>query len=188
MNGSQAGAVTELLHRWSGGDADALNLLAELSYRDLRRLAATYLRSESPDQSYLTEDLVNESFIRLMGQNRVEWRDRGHFLAVASRLMRRVLIDHARRKYSAKRGGRSLRITLSALSVRPAEAELLNLDEALTALETYDDELRQIVELRYFGGFAMPEIAASLSLSLSTAFRRLRLARAWLARFMDSHD
>ena len=176
------GRVTSLLLDWSGGDRQALEELMPLVYDQLRLLASGCLRGERQGHTLETAGLVNEAFLRLIDQERVHWRDRAHFFAIAGRMMRRILVDHARRHASAKRGGRVEKVALPDLDLVPVEPEtdLVALDEALVALAEQDSESARIVELRYFGGLNREEIAAVLGMSSASVTRRWRMARAWL--------
>jgi RNA polymerase sigma factor (TIGR02999 family) len=185
MATSQSGPVSELLHAWAGGDLKAREELIPLVYEDLRKRAAAYLRRERPDHTLEPGALVNETYLRLMDQRSVTWQNRAHFLGVASQLMRRILIDHAREHRAAKREG-GIRVTLhdGLASVQPLECEMLMLDAALGDLARLDDRQAHIVELKYFGGLTEEEIANLLSLSRATISREWQVARAWLFRQM----
>ncbi len=155
-------------------------------YKPLRRIAANQLRQERGDHTLQTAALVNEAYLRLVDQKRVDWRDRVHFFAVAARIMRRVLLDHARRQGTAKRGGGCLVLGLDAADVAVApRTDLLELDRALDALGQAKPDLARLVELRYFGGLTKHELATVLEIAPATVTRRWRLARAWLFRFLQ---
>ena len=175
--------VTWLLRRWSEGDQDALNRLVPLMYAELRRLAHQRLRREQANRSLNTTGLVHDAYLRLMDVRHTPFRDRAHFLAMASRVMRRLLVDQARARRAAKRGGGAEAVELDeALWVSEPQAEaLVELDEALKRLDALDPRQGQIVEQRYFGGLSLEEIAESLGVSLATVKRELRFAHAWLA-------
>ena len=171
--------LTRLLADWSQGDGEALDRLAPLVYGKLRQLAASYLRRERPGHVLETRALVNEAFLRLIGQADVSWQNRSHFFAVASLMMRRILIEHARRR-------RALCLPLEAAAeVGLAEAsDVLALDEALRQLSSRHPQAGKIVELRFFGGLNESEIAGMLGISVPTVKRRWRFARAWLHRYL----
>lgn len=175
--------VTWLLRRWSEGDQEALNRLVPLMYAELRRLAHQRLRREQPNHSLNTTGLVHDAYLRLMDVRHTPFRDRAHFLAMASRVMRRLLVDQARARRAAKRGGGAEALELDeALWVSEPQAEaLVELDEALKRLDALDPRQGRIVEQRYFGGLSLDEIAQSMGVSLSTVKRELRFAHAWLA-------
>jgi RNA polymerase sigma-70 factor (ECF subfamily) len=175
--------VTELLVEWSRGDEDALRELMPLVHAELRRIAAGYLRRERPNHTLEPTALVHEAYLRLVDQRRTSWRNRAHFFAVAAGLMRRILVDHARRRSYLKRGGGARAVTLPEIAASPnGGPDILALDEALADLEALDGRRRQIVELRFFGGLTQEEIAEALGVSVSTVERQWRLARAWLYR------
>jgi RNA polymerase sigma factor (TIGR02999 family) len=178
--------ITRLLVAWSHGDEAAINQLVPLVHDRLRRLAARFLQSERPDHTLQTHALVNEAYLRLIDQDQVGWRDRAHFFAIAGRMMRRILVDHARRRGYVKHGGQALRVSpeeLAGLSVDRGP-ELVALDGALKTLATRDRQLAQLVELRYFGGLTKEEIAEVLGISSATVTRRWRMAKAWLYRYL----
>jgi RNA polymerase sigma factor (TIGR02999 family) len=178
------GAVTRLLRAWGHGDLQARDELLSLVYRELRQCAAAYLRRERADHTLQPTALVHEAFVRLVGQNRLSWQNRAHFLGVAAQMMRRILVDHARDRNRIKRQGASLRVALDddvAVTV-PRDGEILALDRALDELTKLDARQGQIVELRYFGGLSEQEVAAVLSLSRATVTREWQTARAWLYR------
>ena len=179
--------VTALLVQWSGGDEQALEALMPLVYDELRRVASRHLRRERPDHTLQTTALVHEAYLRLVDQRRVEWRNSVHFVALAAQLMRRILIDHARKRHQAKRGGDdAAKVPLDVLGEMPAEqpADLLKLDEALTRLSDTDRQLGKIAELRFFGGLQNKDIAEVLGVSIPTVTRRSRMAKAWLHRYL----
>ena len=176
--------ITRLLIAWSDGDETALAELMPLLYGELSRLATTYLRGERPDHTLQTSALVHEAYLRLIDQNRVQWRNRAHFVGIAAQLMRRILVDHARHHVAAKRGGGEAPVSLDLaadVTIEPA-AELVALDDALSALGQTDEELATIVEMRYFGGLSIAEIAAACGTSTATVNRKWRVARALLFR------
>ncbi len=176
--------VTGCLVRWRRGDEEALVELMPRVYGELRRLAARYLQGERQGHTLQTQDLIHEAYLRLIDQRRVDWMSRSHFFAVAAQMMRRILVDHARRRSYGKRGGGVAAVRLDEvpdLAVR-ADPELVALDEALVRLAGLDEGLARIVELRFFGGLEIGEIATLLAVSKPTVQRRLRTARAWLFR------
>jgi RNA polymerase sigma factor (TIGR02999 family) len=185
MKTARAGTVTELLVAWSDGDMAAREALVPLVHRELRRRAAAYLRRERRDHTLQPTALVNEAYLRLLGQQRASWQNRVQFFAVAAQIMRRVLVDYARERQAAKRPG-GIRVTLdeAARIEPPVECELLMLNDALEALARLDERQARIVELKYFGGLSEEDVAAVLSLSRATITREWQSARAWLYRRM----
>ena len=175
--------VTALLREWSDGDQEALNRLVPLMYAELRRLAHRRLRREYANRSINTTGLVHDAYLKLIGVRQARFRDRAHFLAMASRVMRRLLVDQARARRAAKRGGDAERVELDGeLHVSDPQANALGAhDDALQRLEVLDARQGQIVEQRYFGGLSIEEIADALGVSLSTVKRDLRFAHAWLS-------
>jgi RNA polymerase sigma factor (TIGR02999 family) len=182
--------ITRLLKAWGRGDAAALDRLTPLVYEELRRLARSYMRKEHPGHSLQATALVNEAFIRLVDARAIDWQDRAHFFAVSAKLMRRVLVDAARTKASAKRGGRAERVDhstavdLDQFPATPADvsAQVCALDDALNTLAAMDPRRAQVVELRYFGGLSVEETGHVLKISPQSVMRDWKLARAWLAR------
>ncbi len=176
--------VTQLLLRWSEGDKAALGKLMPLVYRELRRLAGHYMRRERPGHTLQASALVNEAYLRLVDYRRMQWQNRAHFFAVAAQAMRRVLVEHARSRQYAKRGGTAQRISLDDVAVLTDQqaAELVALDDALTSLEALDARKARIVELRYIGGLSIEEAAETLRVSTATVERDWRSAKAWLYR------
>jgi RNA polymerase sigma factor (TIGR02999 family) len=176
--------VTALLVAMRGGDASALDRLMPLVHDELRRLARRQMRRERHGHTLQTTALVNEAYVRLIDLTRVTWQDRAHFFAMSARLMRRVLVDHARSRACAKRGGGAERVTLDAAAGVPMDrpADLVALDEALTALSAVDARKGQVIEMRFFCGFSVEETAEALAVSPETVMRDWRLARVWLLR------
>ena len=178
--------ITELLQAMSGGDAQALGRLVPRVYEHLRRLARQRLAGERAGHTLDTTGLVHEAYLRLTGAGRVEWKDRGHFFAIAARLMRRILIDHARHRTRHKRGGNAVPEELDPSIPTPPLAvdavEVLDLDRALTRLEALDPDQACIVELRFFGGLTVEETAAALAVSPATVKREWAIAKGWLHR------
>jgi RNA polymerase sigma factor (TIGR02999 family) len=180
---SSGSDVTQLLRRWSEGHEEALNDLVPLMYAELRQLAHQRLRREHANRSLNTTGLVHEAYLKLIDLRRARFRDRAHFLAMASRLMRRLLVDQARARCAAKRGGGVEPVGWDeSLWVSEPQADAVaDLDDALQRLEAIDPRQGQIVEQRYFGGLALEEIAEAQGISLATVKRELRFAHAWLA-------
>jgi len=177
-----SGDVTGLLVAWSEGNRQALDQLMPLLYDALRQLAHRQLRRERPDGTIGTTALVHEAYLRLVDQKRARIEGRNHFFSLAARMMRRVLVDEARKRQADKRGAGAPRIPLSEApepSVAPGGG-LLELDEAMTRLEAFDERLSRVVELRYFGGLSFEETAAALGISTTSAWRDWNTARAWL--------
>lgn len=182
--------VTRLLARWRGGDDQALDELTSLVYGELRRLAGRYLNRERPGHTLQTHDLIHEAFLRLIGQRHVDWQNRAHFFGIAAQMMRRILTDHARRRFQGKHGGGVRRVALdeAAIAIPSSDAEIVAVDEALVELKQVDEELAKIVELRFFGGLEHDEIAAVLGVSNATVRRRFRIAKAWLFRRLSGGE
>ena len=174
--------VTELLIKWSKGDKAALDELMPVIHSELRRLARRYMARERPGHTLQTTALINEAYVRLVDQQGVEWQDRAHFFAVAAQIMRHILVDHARKYQSEKRGAGLQKIALDDVAVANQEraSELIALDEALDALAALDPRQSQIVELRFFGGLTVEETAEVMKLAPITVMREWRLAKAWL--------
>jgi RNA polymerase sigma factor (TIGR02999 family) len=179
--------LTRILKQASGGDDSALNRLMPLVYNELRALAESYLRQERPDHTLQATALVHEAYVRLVKQEEVEWRSRSHFFAVAAQMIRRILVDHARGHQREKRGGGSQRLRLDE-NVQAAErdVDLVALDEALKDLAGLHPRQAQIVELRFFGGLTLLEIAEFLNVSPRTVDGDWSMARAWLRKALRS--
>ena len=179
-------AVTQLLIEWKSGKKEALDLLVPLVYRELRRLADHYLRDERAAATLQPTGLVHEAYLRLVAQNLPDWESRAHFFGVAAHLMRQVLVDHARRSKSAKRGSGAEKVPIEeAVSFSPAHGgDIEQLDDALTALAAFDERKAKVIELRFFGGFSLEEVAQALGISTATVVREQRMAEAWLHRAM----
>ena len=175
-------SVTQLLMAWSEGDPSALDQLTPLVYEELRRLARSKLRGERPGHTLQTTGLVNEAYLRLVDQRQVRWQNRAHFLAIAAQMMRRILVDHARRKQYQKRGGGAIQVTLSEAEAIGAERapDLVALDEALAELAQMDPRRARVVELKFFGGLNIDETAEVLKVSPTTVERDWITAKAWL--------
>jgi RNA polymerase sigma factor (TIGR02999 family) len=182
-----ASGVTRLLEAWGQGDESALTRLIPLVHRELRQIAQRCMRGERVGHSLQATALVNEAFLRLVDTQHVNWQSRTHFLAVAARLMRRILVDHARTKQYQKRGGGRVNLTLDAELIVTDESrpDLVALDDALTALARIDERKCSVIELRFFGGLSVEETASFLKVSPETVKRDWRLAKAWLAREMS---
>lgn len=176
--------VTQLLKEGSSGDQAALDRLFLLVYDELRHLASGYMRRERPSHTLQTTALVHEAYLRLVGQHEISWNSRVHFFAVAARVMRRILIDHARTRHYAKRGGNTIKLSLDEAAILSDERadELVALDEALSELAKLDSRQSRIVELRFFGGLTLAETAQVLKISSDTVTRDWNLAKAWLYR------
>jgi RNA polymerase sigma-70 factor (ECF subfamily) len=181
-------SLTELLHEWQHGDKEALDRLTPLVYDELRRIAHRYLRRERDGHTLETTALVNEAYLRLVGQQKIEWQNRAHFFAVTAQVMRHILIDHARRRRYAKHGGEAEHVSLEEgkMMSRERAAELVALDEALLELARLDPRKSRVVELRYFGGLSLEETAEVLEVSTMTVRRDWRAAKAWLFREVTS--
>jgi RNA polymerase sigma factor (TIGR02999 family) len=176
--------VTELLRAWRDGDQDALNKLTPIVYQDLRKLARRHLRTERADHTLQPTALINETYMRLVDYNRMQWEDRAHFLAVSAQLMRRILVDYARRRHG-KRGGSVRHVPLESnfeIGFDPRLKDALALDEALQRLARMDPRKAEVVELRYFGGLSVEEAAEALGVSTPTVMRDWSSAKAWLYR------
>ena len=185
---SPADPVTQLLRKWSRGDDSVVNELTPLVYQELRRLANNYLRRERPDHTLQATALIHEAYLRLVDQGQPDWNSRSHFFSFAAHLMRQILVDHARARRAEKRGGGDERVPLESINIAsPAlGADLLALNEALTALAAFDERRARALELRFFAGMNTVEIAAVLGTSTRTVDRELRLARAWLYQALAS--
>ena len=187
-SGSATGRdVSVLLRAWSGGDPAALDQLAPIVYDALHRLARRYLRGERRDHSLQTTALVNEAYLRLVDHTRMEWQDRAHFFAVSAQVMRRILVDHARRR-NVKRGHGLRRVSLEEATMVGGErsTDLAALDDALALLAERDPRKAHVVEMRFFGGLSVEESAEFLGVSPVTVMRDWRTAKAWLYRELSS--
>ena len=182
--------VTRLLVAWRGGDAGALDRLLPLVYAELRRVAHRYMRDERPNHPLQTTALVHEAYLRLIDVTRVDWQSRNHFFAVSARLMRRILVEAARRRNADKRGGDASHVALDEAFVPAADrgADLLALDEALEHLAALAPRKARVVELRYFAGLSVKETADVLGVSVETVMRDWRMAKLWLQRDLSSVD
>jgi RNA polymerase sigma-70 factor (ECF subfamily) len=180
--------LTELLFDWQQGDQTALNRLTPLVYDELRRIAHRYVQRERNGHTLETTALVNEAYLRLAGQKKIEWQNRAHFFAVTAQVMRHILIDHARRRQYTKHGGDVRQVSLEEAEMMSQEraGELVALDEALDELAKLDPRKSRVVELRYFGGLGLEETADVLEVSVMTVRRDWRAAKAWLYRRMKA--
>ncbi len=181
------GNVTELLQRWSDGDPDAFERLLPLVYDELRRMADQFLRHERVDHTLQPTALVHELYLKMVDQDRAQWQDRAHFFSVAAKMMRRILVDHARKHITGKRGAGALHLPIEDALDKPVEPSrtLLAVDDALTRFAAFDPERSRIVELRYFGGLDLEEIATLLQVSRTTVKRQWTVARMWLHRELE---
>ena len=179
---SPGDSITKLLIEVSNGDRNAVDLLLPVIYDELRKLAANYLRRERPDHTLQPTALVHEAYLRLVDQTRVNWQNRAHFFGVAAQIMRRLLVDHARKHNAEKRGQDFQKLSLDENIDRAVErsSELVALDDALKALAAFDEQKARMVELRYFGGLSIEETADVLGVTPTTIKRHWRLAKAWL--------
>jgi RNA polymerase sigma factor (TIGR02999 family) len=176
--------VTGLLKAWGGGDPAALDQLLPIVYHELHRQAQRYLRRENPGHTLQTTALVHEAYLRLVDQRQAHWQNRAQFFGVAAQLMRRILVDYARQRQAAKRGGSAIQVPLEEGAVAAAEShvDLVMLDDALTRLAALDPQQARVVELRYFTGLGIEETAEALNISPATVKREWAMARAWLKR------
>ncbi len=187
MPSDSSSQVTLLLSRWRAGDREALDALMPLVYEELRRLARHYLQQERPDHTLQSTALVHEAYVRLLGQGLPEWKSRAHFFGVAAKLMRQILVDHARSHRAAKRGGNSVKLTLTEGLVgrKGKDVDLLALDDALNSLANLSPQQSHIVELRFFSGLTIEDTSEVLGISPATVKRHWTTARAWLFREMN---
>jgi RNA polymerase sigma factor (TIGR02999 family) len=182
--------VTQLLCQWRSGDPNALEKLIPLVQPELQRLAHHYMSRERPGHTLQTTALLDDAYLQLAGKSHVQWENRAHFFAVAAQLMRRIMVDHARQRQTLKRGGGAIRVTLDecAAVTQTRAAELLALDEALEKLAAADQRKARVVEMRYFGGLTMEEIADVLKIHINTVTRDWTAARAWLFAALSGED
>lgn len=185
MNSNDSSVVTALLLKWSDGDEAALEQLIPFVERELKQIAHAHMRRENKNHTLQTTALLNEAYIKLIDQ-RSKWQNRAHFFAIASRVMRRILLDYARAQNRAKRGGDLIFVSASAIGAELSErsAELLDLDEALQRLAEFDPQKARIVEMRFFGGLTVEEIGEVLQISPITVSRHWKVSKAWLQREM----
>lgn len=182
--------VTQLLLDWNEGKHDVLEKLMPLVYKELRRLAHLYLHKERAGHTLLTTDLVHEAYLRLVDQKRVQWQNRAHFFGIAAQLMRRILVDHARGKKRVKRGAGAQRVSLNEVVpvATDSKVDILAIDQALTRLAEIDERKAKVVELRFFGGLEIDEVADFLELSPITVSRDWKMAKAWLHRALSDES
>jgi RNA polymerase sigma factor (TIGR02999 family) len=192
MENRQATDTIGLLQAWSGGDRAALNQLTPRVYDQLRRLAGHYMQNESPARTIQATALVHEAYLRLVDVTNVDWQHRAQFFAVTTRIMRNILLDNARARAAAKRGGQASRVNLAEIPDISDRAgiEFAALEDALTTLAAVDERKARVIELRFFGGLSVEDTAAALSVSPETVMREARTARAWLRRELSgrSHE
>jgi RNA polymerase sigma factor (TIGR02999 family) len=183
MTGPEASETTVLLRNWANGDQAALERLTPHVYRELRRVAGHFMKNENPGRTIQATVLVHEAYLKLIDVNNVDWQHRAHFFAVAAQVMRHILLDAARKRGAAKRGGDVARVNLDQIPDLRSDrgGQLIALDEALTRLAELDARKAKIIELRFFGGLSVEETAAVLRVSEDTVFRDWRLAKAWLS-------
>ena len=187
MHDHAATPVTELLVRWRAGDGDALESLIPLVYDEMRRLAHSYLRRERPDHTLESTALVHEAYVRLTAHAPPDWQNRTHFFGIAANLMRQILVEHARGRNAAKRGGAFLKVAIDGVE-EPAERpdlDIVALDDALKGLAKIDSQQCRVVELRFFAGLSIEETSEVLGISASTVKRDWNTARVWLFRELD---
>ena len=185
---SSADGITQLLVDWGKGDQAALEKLMPLVYSELRRLASNYLRRERAEHTLQPKALVNEAYLKLVHQKNAKWQNRAHFFGISAQLMRRILVDHARQHQAVKRGGsgqKRISITSVEKFAKQPEVDLLALNEALDELAKMDPQQSRIVEMKFFGGLSIEEIAEVLSIGHATVERDWKLARAWLRRQLE---
>jgi len=182
--------VTRLLHAATSGDRRDVDALMAAVYEDLRRLAVAEMQSERGDHTLQPTALIHEAYLKLIDQRHTDWTDRVHFFAIASRVIRRILVDHARRRDAAKRGAAYQRVTIEETDLphRESDIDLLTLDEALTDLSQLDRRQSEIVEMRFFGGLTLEEIAKALSIGKRSVDREWRAAKAWLWLRLDGGE
>ena len=187
---ASTGEVTRLLIKWSSGDSAALDELTPIVYAELHRLAKRYMAREREDHTLQTSALINEAYLRLVDQESVEWKDRSHFFAVCAQIMRHILVDHARKHQSDKRGAGAQKLQLDdgSLNIEQKAREVIALDEALNDLASIDPRQSRVVELRFFGGLTVDETAEVLEISPITVKRDWRTAKAWLLKAVTKSD
>ena len=177
-----SGPITQLLQAWNDGDAEALDRLMPIVQAELRRIAASYMRKERPDHTLQPMALVNEAYLRLIDQKNIRWQDRAHFLGIAAKMMREILVDHARKKNAAKRRAGTVQVTFDETIASPIEdpLDVVALHEALEKLGTLDERQSRVVELRFFGGLSVKETAEVMGISAATVKREWSTAKAFL--------
>jgi len=176
--------ITDLLVSYRRGDKESLDKLMPAVYDELRRQAARYLRREQPGHTLQTTALIHEAYVRLVDQHNVQWQNRAHFFGIAAQMMRRILVDHARTKKRAKRGGSDIRVSLddATVAVKGQDLDVVAVDEALTRLAKIDEQQSRVVELRFFSGLTVEETAEVMGISPATVKRDWSMAKAWLHR------
>lgn len=179
--------ITRLLVDWSEGRREALDQLMPVVYQELHKIAGSYLRRERAEHTLQPTALIHEAYLRLVGSDVPSFRSRSHFYGVAAHVMRQILVEHARARGAAKRGGGERKVSLDDVTLFSAErtADLVALDDALTRLGAFDERKSKVIELRFFGGLSLDETAEALGVSVATISRELRLAQAWLQRELD---
>jgi len=182
--------ITEMLRAWSSGRSKEADRLFPLVYDELRQQAHRFLRRERPEHTLQTTALINEAYIKLRQQRNFEWESRAHFFAICARLMRRILVDYAKTRYRAKRGGQAIQLTYdeTVFAADESKVDIVALDDALSRLEVIDTQQAQVVELRYFSGFSLEETAEVLGVSVSTVKRDWRMAKAWLHQELSPEE
>lgn len=182
MESSEGSETTQLLRAWATGDRGALERLTPRVYKELRRIAGNYMQNERPGRTIQATALVHEAYLKLIDVKNVDWQHRAHFFAVSAQIMRRILLDRARRRVAAKRGGATPRVNLDEVPdlASGRERGIIALDDALNALATVDSRKARVIELRFFGGLSVEETAEVLKVSPETVMRDWKLARAWL--------
>jgi RNA polymerase sigma-70 factor (ECF subfamily) len=182
--------VTQLLVAWGNGDQTARDQLMPLVYAELHRLAHRHIKKERPGHTLQTSALVNEAFLRLVDQRDMHWQNRAHFFGIAAQMMRRILVDYARKRQFAKRGGNQVQVSLNEelLAAKQRSADVVLLDDALTQLAQVDYRKSKVVELKFFGGLSIEETAEALGVSPGTVMRDWTLAKAWLRRAMSRKE
>jgi RNA polymerase sigma factor (TIGR02999 family) len=181
MEGAGPARLTQLLQAWTAGDQNALDTLTPIVYQELHRLARRYMKGERPGHLLQATALINEAYLRLIDWREVHWKNRAHFIGVCSKLMRRILVDFARSRIYAKRGGGALKISLDQIPIADEkETDLVALNDALKSLTELDPRKSEIVEMRFFGGLSVEETAVALGISQRTVLREWSLAQAWL--------
>ena len=188
MDRMEPSDVTTLLLAWNSGDQEAWDRLMPLVYNEVRRLARRYMRSENPGHTLQATALVNDLYVQLIDQNRVNWQNRAHFFGTAAQIIRRILVDHARARYRLKRGGGAFKVEWdeAVRTSQPIQMDLIALDDALNRLAVMDPQQSRIIELRFFGSLSIEETAEALNISTATVKREWAFARAWLYREMTS--
>lgn len=185
---SASHSVTQLLEQWNSGDREALDKLMPLIYEELRKMARRYMRQQNPDHTLQTTALIHEAYLRMVNQKEKHFENRAHFFGVAAQAMRHILVDYARARHAAKRGGDARPISLeeAALVTEERAAELVAFDDALKELEELSKRQSRVVELRYFGGLSVEETATVLAVSPETVMRDWNMAKAWLHRALSA--